>query len=573
MGACPKALYRNLRLDLQSRFGSDLVSLFEKLDSPPPDCSTHEVAGFSILKSLLKKYEAENTSECDSRALLKFLQINLDCESWVLELSSSWDEVLVGELKQAIYRFFYPEGQPIFDSLDQFLHYGRVGPGAAIGAKGGDFYTKMFSSPLSSTSKALYKSYKNYIRNFPEWTNAEFIRQEHFGEAYIVAGNRLSFVPKNDRISRTICIEPSLNMFIQLGAGHVIERRLLSAYGISMADQPFKNRELSRLGSLGHGLITCDLSSASDSMSLKMLREVLPRHVYHMLCLLRSKHCDIPGLGMTELNMVSTMGNGFTFPLQTMLFSAIVVAAFRARGIEPRFPRGADFGNWGVFGDDIICPDYIWKDVFRLLTLLGFKVNYDKTFVEGPFRESCGSDFHQGINVRGVYVKRLQTQQDICSVVNQLNLFSTRTGIKLSRCVQYLLSKLSWLPVPRWDNSDAGIHVPFSLIRKETRIDKDTQSTLYRRYEPIGRKARISESGIWVPRSAKPRIYNPSGLFMSFLQGSINSYSFGIRHDSICYKRKLGISPHWDAIPTVHPLSGWFNWQRWETAVYLNHFG
>nr|QDH88463.1 MAG: RNA-dependent RNA polymerase [Leviviridae sp.] len=572
MGICPKALYRNLIDDLKGRFGASFVDDFSALDVPSPTFSTKEVAAFSIYRSLLKKYEVRNTDMLDSKALLKFLQINSDCENWSLQLSSSWDEVLIGELKSALYKFFNPEGYPLVTSYDQIFHYGRTGPGAAIGAKGGDFYTKMFASPLSCTRQGLYKMYRNYIKNFPEWTNAENIRQAHFGEAHVVSGSRFSFVPKNDQISRTICVEPSLNMFAQLGLGHIIEKRLLDAYGISMSTQPYKNRELARRGSLGLGFVTCDLSSASDSLSLRMLKEVLPHDIYNTLRYLRSDTTEIPGLGTTELHMVSTMGNGFTFPLQTVLFSAVVVAAARARDIELRFPRGQDFGTWGVFGDDIICPEKIWPDVNRLLALLGFKVNHDKTFVEGPFRESCGADYHVGVNVRGVYVKRLESQQDLCSVVNQLNLFSTRTGVFLPKTCAALLTKVRWQPVPRWENSDAGIHVPLSMVSGSL-LFSENGSALYRRYEPIGLKARILESSVVVPRYAKPRIYNPSGLLMSFLQGSINSFSIGVRQDPVRYKRKLGVAPYWDATPTTHPSSGWFNWQRWETAVYFNLFG
>lgn len=570
MGVNPDALFRSLCADL-SQSGVD-VDLYRSMTSLHPDATPRDAAAFSIIRSLLKKFERSNTKSQDDAALDKFLSINKDCSEWEPRFSDEWDAVLLGELKNTIYDFFHPSGVPIFDCLEEFLHYGRTGPGSSIGSRANNFYSKMFASPLTCTSPGLYEAYRNYIRNFPEWLNAENIRREHYGEACIVKGNRLSFVPKDDKISRSICTEPSLNMFFQLGAGHIIERRLLSAYGISMADQPFKNRELARQGSLGHGYVTCDLSSASDSLSLKMLALVLPKHVYDMLKLLRSPSSEVRR-ATVDLNMVSTMGNGFTFPLQTMLFSAVVVSSFRARGEKAVYPRGGNFGNWGVFGDDIICPDYIWSDVRRLLTFLGFKINHDKTFVEGPFRESCGSDFFRGRNVRGVYVKRLHTKQDLFAVINQLNLFSTRTGLSLPKTVQLLVSNTEWLPVPRWDNFDSGIHVPLSLVHKDLKKHPDFQSVSYRRYEPLGLKIRILEGRIINPNRRRPLIYNPSGLFISFLQRSINSFSIGVRHDPIRYRRKLGVAPFWDAPPTIHPLSGWFNWQRWDTAVYLNLYG
>jgi hypothetical protein len=568
MGVNPDALYRTLLDDLLLEDPSRLYLL----DDLPPDGTTRQAACHSLRKSLLKKFKRKQTREADNAALEKFLAINLKCEKWELQFADSWDEVLYGELRQAVYNFFHDQRVPILDSLDEFAHYGRTGPGASVGARGGDFYTKMFASPLTCTSLGLYESYRNYIRSFPEWTNAESIRTENYGSARVVEGNRLSFVPKDDKISRTICTEPSLNMFFQLGAGHVIERRLQSRYGISMSTQPFKNRELARKGSLGLGFVTCDLSSASDSLSLKMLKGVLPKHVFDMLRLLRSASTSFRGV-RHDLHMISTMGNGFTFPLQTMLFASIVMAAFSARGIKPLYPRGNDCGNFGVFGDDIICPDEIWPDVRRLLRLLGFSINHDKTFVEGPFRESCGADFHLGIDIRGVYVKTLDSQQDLFAVVNQLNLFSTRTGIKLSKTVQLLFNRTDATYVPRWDDLSAGICVPFALVSRTFKLDRNCQSIAYRRYEPVGLKIRVGEHAIFVPKVCKPRLYNPSGLLISFLQRSINSYTIGVRHDIVRYKRKLGISPNWDKIPMVHPLKGWFPWWRWDTAVYLNLFG
>lgn len=568
MGIHPDALYRTLLLDLAE---GDREKLF-MLDSLPPDASPRQAACHSLRKSILKKFKYEQTKEADKAAFQKFQQINSDCLNWELQFNDSWDEVLYGELKRSVYDFFHDHGVPLLDSLDEFCHYGRVGPGASIGARGGDFYTKMFASPISCTSLGLYESYKGYIRNYPEWSNAESIRLEHYGSAHVVAGNRLSFVPKDDKISRTICTEPSLNMFFQLGCGHIIERRLLSKYGISMSDQPFKNRELARRGSLGLGFVTCDLSSASDSLGLKMLSGVLPRHVFDMLKLLRSPTTTFAG-AKTELHMISTMGNGFTFPLQTMLFTSIVMAAFRARGVKPLYPRGADSGNFGVFGDDIICPDSIWPDVQRLLRLLGFKINHDKTFVEGLFRESCGADFYSGVNIRGVYVKALTTQQDLFAAINQLNLFSTRTGILLPRTVNLLCCKTDWTMVPRDSDLSSGICVPLSLVSKHFKLDKNCQSLAYWRYEPVGLRIRIGEKALISPKGSRHRIYNPSGLLISFLQRSINSFSIGVRHDIIRYKRKLGVAPFWDAPPMVHPLTGWFPWWRWETAIYRNLFG
>jgi hypothetical protein len=173
--------------------------------------------------------------------------------------------------------------------------------------------------------------------------------------------------------------------------------------------------------------------------------------------------------------------------------------------------------------------------------------------------------------VRGVYVKRLSSKQDLFAVINQLNLFSTRTGIVLKHCVQLLVEKTDRTYVPRWDNHDSGIMVPFSLVHKDLKYHKDFQSIVYRRYEPIGSKIRILESRIINPGRRLRLLYNPSGLFISFLQRSINSFSIGVRHDPVRYKRELSVAPSWDATVTTRP-SGRYSLEQHKVAIYRNLF-
>jgi hypothetical protein len=85
------------------------------------------------------------------------------------------------------------------------------------------------------------------------------------------------------------------------------------------------------------------------------------------------------------------MGSGHTFPLQTVLFYSIVKAVVELMGSNAKV---------NVYGDDIIFPSqYSWY-VVTALRNLGFSINDDKSFVDGPFRESCGGDYHTGVDVR-----------------------------------------------------------------------------------------------------------------------------------------------------------------------------
>jgi len=572
MGLNPHALYSCLREDLRDAIGPQRLDELE-LYGLSSDSTPVEAACYSVMRALLKKFQHQSTQKQDDAALQKFISVNQRCELWEPHVRIEyWQEALLGEFKRAIYEFLNPYGYPLVCDPRSALDFGRCGPGAAIEARGGDSYTKLFASPLTCTSPYLYFWYRRYTTNFPSWADAEFLRMAEYGEARIVEGNRLCFVPKDDKISRCICVEPSLNMFYQLGLGYILEQRLNSFFGIDMSLQPERNRKLAFQGSSGiDSSITIDLSSASDSISMRMLEWCLPRWFFDQLRLYRSNKCQFPDSSMHELHMVSTMGNGFTFPLQTMLFSCMVLASARLCDIKLQNPRREFSGNWGVFGDDIICPAEIARQVLFLIDYTGFQINKDKTYTEGPFRESCGADFFRGRNVRGVYVKRLDTIQDRYAVINQLNLFSARTGLPLRRSVRLLVRSVPFNRVPFSENDSAGIKVPESMT-SGLPLSSDTQSALYVRYEAIGKKIRITDSAIIVPRGSKARFYNPSGLLVSFLQRSVNACSIGVRHDTTKFRRKRVSTPFWDYRPTIHQR-WWFKWQRWETAVYLNLYG
>lgn len=587
MGVIPHALYSCLYADLSSQINKTALDNIKSGTYDWPEITFKERAASSLRASLFKKLESGMTKATKDLALCKFLQVDEACRNWVMPSCEQYgDDYLLGEFKTSLYSFWnvmkpgFDFTVPLVDNYLDFFHEGGVGPGVSIGSQGNDFYSKLFSSRLTATSPRLVYYYKRYIRCFPEWANAENIRLMSYGEPEIVRGNRLDFVPKNDDISRTICVEPTLNMFAQMGFDKILRRRLISAFGIDLTYQQFKNRELARKGSIDGSFVTIDLSSASDSISLNMLRSFLPADFLCLLEGLRCKETKLPNGTWHSTNMISTMGNGTTFPLQTILFACVVMSAFRLSGLAPIYPTGSELGNFGVNGDDIVVPAEISLKVLRLLRLLGFSTNMDKTFVEGPFRESCGGDYFEGRNLRGVYIRRLSEPQDFYSVVNQLNLFSTRTGILLSRTVQFLLKKCRFLPVPRWENDDAGIKLPFACIRKHLRPSRDLHGTImYRAWVPRRPPVlSISESAIFIPKSYKPRIFNPSGLHIALLHGTVNGHTISCLPKRVWYHQKSRLSPSWDFVPdeedkTIRLLKGRFDWSRWETVAYLNLFG
>lgn len=572
MDNTPDVLFGGLASDLKAAGYGHLSDLFGK-GIYPANLSVSERAALSISNSLMKKFKSKKSADADAKALEKFLSCNDRCRDWNLDLNTSRDEELWGSFKNEVYNFFNPGGFEI--ELDPYSAFkdGGVGPGSSICARGQDFYTKFFDSPLTATDQSLYDVYSMMVKLHPTFALAEQARSERYGVCTIVRGNRLSFVAKTTEISRTTCTESTLNMWFQLACGAILTRRLKSYFGIDTSTQPDLNRDLARSGSQGWNFATIDLESASDSISTEMLRSVLPPRIFSALGRYRSEEVRLPSGEHIPLSLWSSMGNGFTFPLQTMLFACVVSAAYRCSGLALERNRGPYPGNFGVFGDDIICREgQPFRYVIRLLDILGFRVNSTKSFSEGPFRESCGGDFYHGHHVRGVYLKSL-SRPSIYAAINNLVDFTAKTGIPLRFLSAELRRLVKWLPVPYWENADAGVKTPVSFFKP--RVSK-LGSYAYKAYRPKSSKLTIGDGYIATPKGERRRAFNSNGVMMAALAGRLYRGTILVRHDEPMYAEKLCYAPNWefswsDARQTRRSLE-WerFYRKRWESAFYLN---
>lgn len=527
------------------------------LDAAALQTAAQSVALDLLKKNLLKKLQDDiDLKDTSETALAAFKLANIRCSEWSYRSESMLDDYLLGNFSEAIWQFFAHDS--FHSDLTSVLQHGRFGPGASIGARGDDFYTKSSDSLLTATSAGIYRAYSNYVMCIPYWRTSEIIRAAIYGDVEIVRGSKLSFVPKNNTVARSICTEPSLNMFAQLGYGKLIEDRLKQRYSIDLSDQPDINAALARRGSIDGSLFTVDLSMASDSISLNMIERFLPPSVVSMLNGLRSPVTTTPEGEELVLHMVSSMGNGFTFPLQTAIFCCALDAAFRTDGMlqMQRVDRKKGIlPNFGVFGDDIIGPTQVYDKLVRLLDLLGFSVNKEKSFSEGFFRESCGSDFYQGTNVRSVYLKSLSTHAARYVAINRLNEWSAQTGILLPRTISYLVACCKKLFVPLHESDDSGIRVPLSYFETNKRLPFKFGRFYYKASTPRKRCLSISDGVVSGPKNAKRRRYNPAGLITAFLGGYIENGKINLRqvgHVIPGTTRKFTVN--WDYLPNTRNI-------------------
>lgn len=236
-------------------------------------------------------------------------------------------------------------------------------------------------------------------RPFEEFGLMEIIRQTAWwpsSEGVIVeAGNRFSVVPKNYKTGRGICIEPSGNLCLQLAAGAHIRKSLyrvgIEIDGVGKHNAQWLHQQLARYGSLEGDLATIDLTNASDMIAELVVRLLLPKQWFALLSALRSQSTYFKG-AWRKLSKFSSMGNGFTFELETLLFYAIAV----------------ETAGWAkAYGDDLIVPSSKGTEVLESLRFFGFLPNVEKSYLTGPFRESCGGDFWSGRDTRPVYLKKI----------------------------------------------------------------------------------------------------------------------------------------------------------------------
>lgn len=546
-----------------------------------------QVAMSALDRSIFKKFTNEQViSEADSAALALFLECNDRCASFTgIQPANLVEEIAVGEVKRFLFDFF--TGNDLFKTDDpNLLNFPSIargwslGNGSNIGAKSTDMYSKFVNSTMAHTDENLYKYYVQASHSWETWRDVEAFRAERY-PTELVRGSRLSFVPKTRTISRTICTEPVLNMLFQKGIGDVIERRLRQISGINLSEQPLRNAELARLGSITGEFGTIDLSSASDTISLSLLREILPAQPMRWLMRCRSPVTILPDGREIELHMISSMGNGFTFPLQTTIFTAIVLAAYRVCGVKAHRPLGSctagKLGNYGVFGDDIIVDKRAYRLVCRLLTIFGFTVNEEKSFNEGFFRESCGHDYYSGYNVRGVYIKKLLTSNDFYSAINRLNRWSSEHGVLLRRSIKRLRNGCRFIGVPFDEADDAGIKVPLSLFRA---VRRDRNGAIeYLASVRVPRMAVLSDdpdgtNGTKLDYADARRVipgfsYNPTGAYYCLLAGWLRSGSLVLRANvpkSVLRRKR---TPGWDTYCAAQGISSDY-YKKWEFFVEAN---
>lgn len=396
-------------LGLKTRINSSIPKLFgmlfervfssdgRLLEDPCVQC----IGGLRQLLFALSKYELPYSNEQEQQVIDQFIRTEQDLESIATSLSECYDgrttnssyrtrrirnntpntvEEIARGARVALQRLFLH-----FDPSDIFP---RHGPGVV------------------ATKQRLWSKYS--------WTNvSERITRSYPLDAYFYASQghvcdrldslmsmsnrdlpaQVILVPKDSRGPRLISCEPVDFQWVQQGLGRAIVRLVeshpLTRYCVFFTDQG-PNQIGALYGSSSGRYATLDLKDASDRITLELVRLLFPDWVFPFLENCRSSSTVLPDGMYVPLLKHAPMGSALCFPILALCVWAILYG-----GTTDTDTREGIH----VYGDDVIVPTAYAEDAIKKLELFGLKVNRDKSFIRGHFRESCGVDAFKGNNV------------------------------------------------------------------------------------------------------------------------------------------------------------------------------
>lgn len=258
------------------------------------------------------------------------------------------------------------------------------GPGATSNTAGNKTTAVWKLSDSPSITAPLLPCWAEIKRIFPAWLASA---------NPVVLDARLEFVEKSYKTKRSVMITSTISTMLQKGYGSHIRSKLLAA-GVNLNNQS-ASAELARLGSLGADFVTIDLKSASDTIAYLLVMNLLPWDWFIALDQLRDQSVIYHNV-THQLQKFSAMGNGYTFELESLIFRALISGICR-------YYNEADSAT--VYGDDLITTKSVGEHICRLFPEFGFTINSSKTFLTGKFRESCGSDYFSGVDIRPFYLR------------------------------------------------------------------------------------------------------------------------------------------------------------------------
>jgi len=374
----------------------------------------------------------------------------------------------------------------LFSRIDSRL-YGEIvvpkhGPGStADGLRGNSkFLQRMWTTRLEDV--------------FPHWEH--IIPSESFLDrtdsvVLLPPGSEIPvkviLVPKTLKTPRVIAMEPSCMQYMQQGVRGIIEQEIArndTVRSLISSEDQKPNQRLAMQGSFLGDLATLDLSDASDRVSNQHVRLLVANHklLREALDATRSRKADVNGK-VIRLAKYASMGSALCFPIEALVFMTCVFVGIE-KDLNRRLTKAdvkSYLGSVRAYGDDIIVPVKHVQSVIQALETFGARVNHDKSFWTGKFRESCGKDFYDGHDVSIVRLRshlpesRLQIEE-LQSTVATRNLLFQAGYVDTVEWLDKRIEKL--IPFPFVEPTSVLLGRQGYSPCQGSRLDPDTHTPL-----------------------------------------------------------------------------------------------
>jgi len=392
---------------------------------------------------------------------LAFKKVELDCapERVTAAISSfaqteySFDEFRVS---QELYDLFRSVSVVLWTSCLSGIQLDKLRPRHGPGAT---------SEGISGNQKFFWRRWYDRLEPyFPLFFNAYLLSAVDSEEARIVEvvppelekPVKVTPVPKTLKGPRIIAIEPVCMQYAQQAIRHAlyerIENSVLAGGHVNFSDQTV-NQGIALSASRDGRLATIDLSEASDRVPYRLALSMFDVHpdLRDAVDACRSTHAQLPdGTIIGPLKKFASMGSALCFPVEAMYFYTICVGALLRIQNLPVTHENVRMVSRDVYvyGDDIVVPSKHAVAVLDYLQKYNCKVNTDKSFWNGKFRESCGVEAYGGEMVTPTYVRKPQPENRqqadrLVSWIETANLFQKKGYVRTSShiynvCERYL---------------------------------------------------------------------------------------------------------------------------------------
>jgi len=450
---------------------------------------------------------------CSDERITHAMKGYISCEQELQEKSGTISEESLSDFRR-ISSLVFPR---VLSHMDNLIYAGRLrgkhGPGATADGLTGN--GKFDQHEWPSRLEKVFPAREHLIAN---WSHQDQLDRVQLLEPDAERPVKVISVPKTLKTPRIIAVEPTCMQYMQQAMleplVEVLEPespalkkgRDLGSYFLGFRHQD-PNRDLALRASKEGDLATLDLSEASDRVLNKLVLALLHRNPLFSEAVQATRSSQARVLVKNEeivLDLVkfASMGSALTFPIEAMIFLVVVLIGIEKSARMPLTHKKVKslVGSLRIYGDDIIVPvDYV-PAVIASLESFGFKVNSNKSFWTGKFRESCGGEYYDGVDVTPVKFRRVfptsrRCVEELISLVEFRNHVYYRGLWKTARYLDEKIGKnLPYFPIV--DDASAALgRSSFLQILPEKINHGDVQGPVVKAFVPRSRPPSSKVSG------------------------------------------------------------------------------